>query len=441
MRRPDWFDRYAARSRGMTSALMLVALLAGGNGAALAQDFTPPTALENLERGQLLLGRGSYLAAIEAFNNVRDDFYREQVALGISRAHQETGQYEQAIATLRPLIQNEADSPLLATRLAELYVMTGRSAESLAVLESIVDGQLEPPVRTLVQYGEVLALRGERERANAQFNAALARYDSGSVFESGDVGMVAVAAWGVGEFHDANALFSEAVRLDSNNVEALVRWGDLFQEKFNDEDARRNYAQALEVNGRYTPALTGLARISAAERNLARALDINPRDVGALEAFGMMLIRNDREEEGRRFLEQALATNAESGPALAALAGVAVLNDDMAEYRRLEQRLQNAGLAPADFYARIAEFLGNNYRFTEAVDFAGRAVTTDPLHWHGHTVLGSNLVRLGEEESGRDHLELAFNNDPFNVLTSNMLRFSMCWTATSRWRASTFAST
>ena len=37
-------------------------------------------------------------------------------------------------------------------------------------------------------------------------------------------------------------------------------------------------------------------------------------------------------------------------------------------------------------------------------------------------MLGSNLVRLGEEDSGREHLEQAFDNDPFNVLTSNMLQ-------------------
>src|SRR5690554_6718357 len=200
------------------------------SGQVQAQTFTPPTALESLERGQQLLMRGSYLAAIEAFNNVRDEFYQNQVALGISRAQQETGQYEAAIATLRDQIDTEVDSPQLATRLAELYVITGRSADALAILERLVSEQLEPSVRTLVQYGQVLTLRGERGQATQQFNAALARYDSGRVFSSDDVGMVALAAWGVDEFHDANALFSEAVRLDSNNIEALVHWGDLFQE-------------------------------------------------------------------------------------------------------------------------------------------------------------------------------------------------------------------
>lgn len=424
MRCPDPLNHNQPGVRNLAGLLLGIILSTSVllPGYAVAQDFTPPTALETLERGQQLLMRGSYLAAIEAFNNVTDEFYQEQVTLGVSRAYQAAGQYEQAIAPLLEHISDAADSPLLATQLAELYVMTGRSADALTLLRRVVDEQSEPPVRALVQYGRVLALRGERTQAEQQFNAALARYDSGRVFSSDEIGMVALAAWGTGEFHDANALFSEAVRLDSNNIEALTWWGDLFQEKFNDEDARANYTQALEINGRYTPALVGLARTSAPERYLTRALDINPEDAAALETFGTMLIRNEREDEGRRFLDRALAVNAESVGALSALAGLAVLKDDMSAFEAIERRLETAQLGRADFYANVAEFLGNNYRFTEAVEHATKAIEADEFNWHGHTVLGSNLVRLGEEDVGREHLEWAFDNDPFNVLTSNMLQ-------------------
>lgn len=234
--------------------------------------------------------------------------------------------------------------------------------------------------------------------------------------------MVALAAWHLDEFHDANALFSEAVRLDGNNLEALVLWGDLFQEKFNDEDAQRNYNQALDINRRYGPALVGLARIVNAERNLARALDNNSRDVAALETFGMLMVRNDRESEGRRFLEQALAINAESIPALSTLAAMAVLKDDMQAFDQLKGQLDQFSPDSALFYASVADFLGNNYRFTEAVQYARRAIESDPRSWYAHTVLGGNLVRLGEEDEGKYHLETAFDNDPFNILTSNMLQ-------------------
>lgn len=413
------------RSLQATVRRASLAVLASGvfslPGISIAQDFNP-TALDNLNRGHELVLRGSYLAAIEAFNTVRDDFYREQAVLGSSSAHIEVGQYEQALALLRQTLSDPADMPMVATQLAELYVMTGRSADAEHLLAQAVDGLLNPPVRTRVQYGLVLALRGQHEAAAEQFNAALVRYDSGQVFESTDVAMVALAAWRLDEFHDANALFSEAVRLDSNNLEALTLWGNLFQEKFNAEDAQLNYNQVLEINSRYGPALVGLAKISNAERNLARALDNNSRDIAALETFGMLMVRNDREQEGRRFLQQALAINSESIPALSTFAGLAVLKDELAAFDQLKQQVDLFSPDSALFYASVADFLGNNYRFTEAVEYARRAIDSDSRNWYAHTVLGGNLVRLGEEDEGKFHLETAFDNDPFNILTSNMLQ-------------------
>lgn len=381
-----------------------------------------PSAQELLDRGHELLLRGSYLAALEAFNRVDDEFFQTQAVLGLSQAHMETGQYAQAEAVLQQSVSSPADNPQLATRLAELYVMTGRSQQAQTMLAGVVDGQLNPPVRTLVQYGLVLALRGDRDAADMQFNAALARYDSGLVFDSVDVAMVAVAARQLDEFHDANALFSEAVRLDGNNLEAVVLWGDLFQEKFNDQDAQASYNEALEINRRYAPALVGLARIASPERNLSRALDANSRSVAALQIFGELMLRNGRENEGLDFLAQALEINPEFIPALATLAARAAMNDDMQEFDRLRQRVNAFSPESASFYASIADFLGNNYRFTEAVEYARRAINRDPRNWYAHTVLGGNLVRLGEEDEGKQHLEQAFDNDPFNVLTSNMLQ-------------------
>ncbi|MDP2283464.1 MAG: hypothetical protein Q8L06_04940, partial [Pseudohongiella sp.] len=296
------------------------------------------SALDNVTRGNELLLRGSYLGAIEAFNAVRDNAWREQAALGISRAHMLTGQYEQAIAAVRPLVRNPADSPAAATQLAELYRMTGRSADAEDILAQVVAGQINPPVRTLVQYGLVLDLRGNLEAAAQQYNTALARYDSGLVFDSADVGMVALAAWKLDEFHDANALFAEAVRLDGNNLEALTLWGDLFQDKFNDADAETNYNQALTINRRYSPALTGMARISSPERYLAMSLEANPRDVAALETYGLLMVRNYQKDVGRDYLQQALTVNPESISALSSLAALAAIEDDMPEFDRLLER-------------------------------------------------------------------------------------------------------
>lgn len=390
--------------------------IAQDNGDSATDDET------TLSRARELLQRGSYETAIDVFSNVQDPFYREETLLGRSRALAAVGRYQEAIDLLESEIDDHADQPGLSTRLAELLRDTGRSAEALNVLEAVVQGLNNPPVRALVRYGELLDFRGDREQAVEMYNRAIQRYDSGQVFESGDIAMIALAYRELDRFHDANALFSEAVDVDGNNLEAQVMWGDLFQFKFNNADAEESYSAALDVNRRYTPALVGMARIEGSQQNLERVLSINPDQVEALEVFADLLVRNQRFDEAQRFLDRALEVNPESVPALATRAALAVLHERQDEYEDIRERLEDFSPDNPGFYTRIADLHGHLYRFEEAVAFARRAIEADPEHWQAHTVLGNNLVRLGQEEEGREHLELAFDNDPFNVRSSNLLQ-------------------
>jgi tetratricopeptide (TPR) repeat protein len=374
-----------------------------------------------LERAEELLQSGSYLAAIELFQRV-DSFDEDAGLLGLSKALAQTGEYERAIEVLEDAISDNAASARLATQLAELKRATGQSAEALQILEEVVTGNTTPPVRALVQYGSLLQLTGRRDEARVQLDAAIGRYDAGLVFDAEEIAMVALASWLLDRFHDANSLFSEAVRLDPQNLEAQVLWGDLFMEKFNVVDAEQSYNAALEINRRYTPALVGQARISGGERSLAFALEVNPNDVAVLETMATLLVMNDRADEAVEYVERALEVNAESLKSLSILAAQAALHERFDEFAELEARVNAFSPGNARFYGDLADAFGNAYRFTEAVGYARQAVAADPNYWQGHTLLGTNLIRLGEEEEGRVALELAFDNDPFNVMTSNMLK-------------------
>ncbi len=374
-----------------------------------------------LERAEELLQSGSYLAAIELFQRV-DGLDEEAGLLGLSKALAQTGEYERAIEALEDAISDYAASARLATQLAELKRATGQSAEALQILEAVVTGNTTPPVRALVQYGSLLQYTGRRDEARVQLEAAIGRYDAGLVFDAEEIAMVAQASWLLDRFHDANSLFSEAVRLDAQNLEAQVLWGDLFMEKFNVVDAEQSYNAALEINRRYTPALVGQAKISGGERSLAFALDVNPNDVAALETMATLLVMNDRAEEAVEYVERALEVNPESLKSLSILAAQAALHERFDEFAELEARVNAFSPGNARFYGDLADAFGNAYRFTEAVGYARQAVAADPNYWQGHTLLGTNLIRLGQEEEGRVALELAFDNDPFNVMTSNMLK-------------------
>lgn len=392
--------------------------------STLAQD----TVIEPLEsplfRGEQLYQSGSFVAAIDVFK-LADGLDRNEGVVGASRSYAMLGRYDEAIAICEELIAggNYVDFPLVSTQLAEMKRTVGQSAEALAILSDLVDSDPQgAPVRALVQYGSLLRFVGQKARAAGYLEAAIQRYNNGLVFASEDVAMVALASWQLDRFHEANSLFNEAVRANPNNLEAHVLWGDLFLEKYNAADAEQSYRDALEVNSRYIPALVGLARAVGDQRSLQRAMALNPNSVAALQTYATGMMRSNQKDEALSVLQQALEINPESLPVLSTLAAEAKLMEREDEYQELLARVESFSPDNPEFLSNIADAFGNAYRFTEAVEFARAAIAADPTHWQAYTLLGTNLVRLGEEEEGKANLEIGFENDPFNIMASNMLK-------------------
>jgi len=376
-----------------------------------------------LLRGEQLLLSGSYAAASDVFQ-MADGLDRNDGLVGASKAFFMMGNFREAMRVLEEAIEDNdyARFPILSTQLAEVKRSIGQSQEALFILEEVVQGMDTPPVRTLVQYGSLLKFVGQKQASYQFLDQAVQQYNNGLVFSSEDVGMVALASWLMDNFHDANSLFNESIRANPNNLEAHVLWGDLFLEKYNASDAERSYQEALEINSRYTPALVGIARVVGDERALQRALAINPNFVPALETYGQLLMMNSREDEAQDYFDQVLALNPESLTTLSTLAAGAALKEQSEEYERYRARVEAFSPNNPQFLGDIADAFGNNYLFEEAVEYARAAIEADPQYWQGYTLLGSNLIRLGVEEEGKASLEIGFENDPFNVMTSNMLK-------------------
>ena len=404
-----------------TTAVFLLASLALN---VSAQDSPQTNTGESpLFRGEQLLMTGSYAAATDIFQ-MADGLDRNEGLVGASKAFAMMGNYQEAMSVVEVAVEDDeyARFPLLSTQLAEVKRAVGESKEALEILESVVAGSAEPPVRTLVQYGSLLDFVGQKQIAFSILDQAVQRYNNGLVFASEDVAMVALASWLMGNFHDANSLFSEATRANPNNLEAHSLWGDLFLEKYNASDAERSYQEAIDINGRYVPALVGMANVIGDERALQRALAINPNSIPAMETYGQLLMVNGREEEAQDYFERVLALNSESLKTLSVLASQAALEERSAQYDDYLAQVESFSPNNPIFLGNVADSFGNNYLFDEAVEFARAAIAADPQYWQGYTLLGSNLIRLGEEEEGKTNLEIGYENDPFNVLTSNMLK-------------------
>ncbi len=411
------------RQNKQKSHILVLALVLGSvcSLQAIAQDDIA-TGESALYRGEQLLLNGSYAAASDVFL-LADGLDRNEGIVGASKAYALTGNYVQAMRVCEEAIEDGdyARFPLISTQLAEVKRAVGESSEALAILSSVIEEQYEAPVRTLVQYGSLLQFVGQKQEAFEFLDRVIQRYNNGLVFSSEDVAMVALASWLLDNFHDANSLFNEATRANPNNLEAHTLWGDLFLEKYNASDAERSYQAALDLNRRYVPALVGITKVVGDERAIQRALAINPRYVPALEAYGQLLLLNNRKEEAQSIFDQVLAINPESLKTLSVLAAQAMLEERQEDYDELLSRVEAFTPNNPKFLGDIADTHGNSYRFTEAVEFARAAIAADPQYWQGYTLLGSNLIRLGEEEEGKANLEIGFENDPFNVMTSNML--------------------
>ncbi len=376
-----------------------------------------------LFRGEQLLMTGSYAAASDIFQ-MADGLDRNEGLVGASKAFAMMGNYQEAMRVVEEGIEDNdhARFPLLSTQLAEIKRSVGESKGASAILEAVVSGLAEPPVRSLVQYGSLLMFIGEKRSALQILDQAVQRYNNGLVFSSEDVAMVALASWLIGNFHDANSLFNEATRANPKNLEAHALWGDLFLEKYNAPDAERSYREALDINSRFVPALVGIANIKGDERALQRALAINPNSIPAMETYGQLLMVNGREEEAQDYFERVLALNPESLKTLSVLASKAALEERTEDYESYLAQVESFSPGNPKFLGNVADVFGNNYLFAQAVEFARAAIAADPEYWQGYTLLGSNLIRLGEEEEGKDDLEIGYENDPFNVMTSNMLK-------------------
>ena len=77
------------------------------------------------------------------------------------------------------------------------------------------------------------------------------------------------------------------------------------------------------------------------------------------------------------------------------------------------------------YYGKLYDTLAENCvslrLYKEAVGFAREALKINPRDWNAMSVLGVNLMRIGEEDEGKAALDKAYKGDPFNVWNVNTL--------------------
>lgn len=228
----------------------------------------------------------------------------------------------------------------------------------------------------------------------------------------------AESLWRAGDYQGANDAFRALVAAYPANADYRVRWGRLFLERFQPADAARLFQEALEIKRDHAGALLGLALVAAesfegrAAELARRALAVNPKLPEARELLARLALEDNNPERAAEEAKAALAVSPGSVQAKAILATI----------RWLEDKSPDEDPRDAEAYSTAARFFILNRRYEEGIAFYRKAVALDPKLWSARSQLGVNLMRLGEEEEARRHLELCYENGYRNPATVNTLR-------------------
>src|SRR5262249_18751219 len=74
-----------------------------------------------------------------------------------------------------------------------------------------------------------------------------------------------------------------------------------------------------------------------------------------------------------------------------------------------------------DFFVTVGAYAEKQHRYQDTVDLDRQAVSLEPDNERALVALGSGLLRSGREAEGLANLRKAWDRDPFNVMTYNLL--------------------
>ena len=357
------------------------------------------------------------------------------VALELSlEAGLRSGQYRQVIESANSKLQSGTETVALWSALAGALTAVGRNEEALEAYSKVVRSDASMRIDARFAQARIHYLFGDRRQGTSQFEQVLAAYRDASV--ELDVGEQLAAGHAARElaryqprlFDEALAIYEKALLAAPKAIDIHVAIGDLLLDRYNAEEAVEAYRAALVIDDSFPPALLGLARAqhfdgsSAAMQSAERALEHNANFVEALALKATLQIEAEERKAAQATLQQALAINPSNPQILTLLAALDFLNDDREGFDQRVSRVRAIAPGYTAMFETLSEIAARNRRYDRAAEFALLAVTLDSSAWRAHAMLGRNRLRLGDMDSGRRSLEVAFRGDPYDPWTRNTLQ-------------------
>jgi len=396
------------------------------NDGAFGQQASPAAAVA-------LARKGDYATAAAALEKlVSSGNVTPAVVEGLYYSWIRKGEYVKARNQFETWTKSNPNAAPIRLAAARANRVTGEFAAALTHLNTI-QNNVDVGLAARNEKAEVLVDTGKREEADVIYKKVIDDYQKGLLKRNIDQLFVARALWATGNYFDANETFKLIKRIDPQNAEAMVAWGDLLAFSTNEEAAVMSYEDALAVDPNMPEALLGMARNlpedpENAEIAFKRALEVNPNSIEGhiLEANQEL----DAENYAKVLVsvEKALAVNPQSAEALSLIATVHYVRGETDEFNKSIQKVLSINPQSSGLYYTIASSCVSLRLYKEAVDFAQKAVDLNPRDWQAMSVLGVNQLRIGREDEGIETLKKVNAADPYDVPTLNSLRLTDTWT-------------
>lgn len=306
----------------------------------------------------------------------------------------------------------------------------GKVAEGRGQLDAAIDRYREaaaqdPRGDAALDYGLLLLRRG-RIAEGKQTLAPLVQRVAGATSPA-DLNRAGRAARALGQFRLANDLFREATAADPQSAPVNTAWGDLLLEKHNIPEAAKSYQIALKSDPGYALAHLGMARAlmeenpPAARAAAAQALKLNPTLWEAALIEAAVTFDSGERAEAAKKAQAILERNPSYLEAYALLAGIAWVEDRRPDYESAVAKALAINPVWGEAYRVAGEYAAGSYRFTDAAELTRKGTTLDPANARAWADLGKHLLRVGDEPEARVALDKAFEQDPFDQITFNLL--------------------
>ncbi len=232
--------------------------------------------------------------------------------------------------------------------------------------------------------------------------------------------------WGIERYQEANDQFRDLIKQNPKNADYRVRWGQLFFERFNNEEAHNLFEEAIKIDDKNARAYLGIAEVETegfskhAVEAAQKAADLDPKLYEAHEQLAFLALEDSDEDTAAKQADLALAI---SGEALDAMA-IRLAIDDLHDKKDSpwSDRILKVNPAYGEAYSTVGHFYVINRRYDEGILAYRKALELNPRLWEARAQLGVNLMRLGFDTEARQQLEECYSANYKSYETVNSLR-------------------